>query len=558
MEGNYNKNSKILTLNTINDHVDRSPIHICCVVDVSGSMGIEATIIDETNNKESTGLSVLNLVLYAVRTVIKSLKDGDMVSVVAFSSNSRIVLNPTDVSEWETIDNNLKTMNPMSMTNLWSGLKYGIDITNNVDMRSTIFLFTDGIPNIDPPRGYGYELNKIDYKCTIHTFGFGYSINTEVLTLISKMGHGSFNFIPDAGMVGTVFIHAISNVLAQYAQNIMVNGKNIGTLRYGQPRHIYFETIIDDKIEYTDNNMASKTIDIQENDSFVMINDRFILIECIQKLLGINNDKINIINKCIEDITNNEYINDLDKEIRLAINNENFERWGMYYLQSLLNAHEQEYCNNFRDPGIQGYGIGILFNAERSNAENMFNNLPLPTPTFNRNSSFSLNNMTNTFLNSNSGCFSGDSIIHTDKGATTVNRLRVGDTLINKTVVKYIVIGPEVDMIRFNGFDITHWHPIMHEDDWVFPVSINEPNMKIVKRKSYNIVLGTKGDTLIMGTNKVSVAPLGHNIKGNVIGHEYLGTQRVVDDLAKLDKGSGIIDIIRFTRDPNTYLINGV
>jgi hypothetical protein len=39
---------------------------------------------------------------------------------------------------------------------------------------------------------------------TIHTFGFGYSIRSGLLQSIAEVGAGSYSFIPDAGMIGTV------------------------------------------------------------------------------------------------------------------------------------------------------------------------------------------------------------------------------------------------------------------------------------------------------------------------------------------------------------------
>lgn len=39
----------------------------------------------------------------------------------------------------------------------------------------------------------------------IHTFGYGNSLDVNTLRTISKFGSGYFNYISDAGMVGTVF-----------------------------------------------------------------------------------------------------------------------------------------------------------------------------------------------------------------------------------------------------------------------------------------------------------------------------------------------------------------
>ena len=58
----------------------RPPIDICCVIDVSGSMGTEAPIpADPTTGApaESTGLSVLDVVKHALRTIIATMQKGE-------------------------------------------------------------------------------------------------------------------------------------------------------------------------------------------------------------------------------------------------------------------------------------------------------------------------------------------------------------------------------------------------------------------------------------------------------------------------------------------------
>lgn len=84
-------------------------------------------------------------------------------------------------------------------------------------------LLTDGIPQINPERGYLTELR--DYKDTfpnfnfqINTFGFGYSLLSDLLVDIAQECNGTFSFIPDGLIVGTNFVSVLSNVLSTYSQ----------------------------------------------------------------------------------------------------------------------------------------------------------------------------------------------------------------------------------------------------------------------------------------------------------------------------------------------------
>lgn len=57
------------------------------------------------------------------------------------------------------------------------------------------------------------------FPATIHTFGFGYQLRSGLLKSIAEIGNGNYAFIPDAGMLGTVFVHAVANLQATYATN---------------------------------------------------------------------------------------------------------------------------------------------------------------------------------------------------------------------------------------------------------------------------------------------------------------------------------------------------
>ena len=65
-----------------------------------------------------------------------------------------------------------------------------------------------------------FDTRKI--PCRIFTFGFGYELDSEMLSEISNAGSGAYNFIPTAAMVGTVFVNAISNIRTTFATNAKI------------------------------------------------------------------------------------------------------------------------------------------------------------------------------------------------------------------------------------------------------------------------------------------------------------------------------------------------
>jgi hypothetical protein len=75
----------------------RSPCDICCVVDTSGSMSDPAEIQNDKN--EQYGLSQLDLVKHALKTIIHSLQIQDRLSIVSFSDNAKILFQLTTMHD---------------------------------------------------------------------------------------------------------------------------------------------------------------------------------------------------------------------------------------------------------------------------------------------------------------------------------------------------------------------------------------------------------------------------------------------------------------------------
>lgn len=64
--------------------------------------------------------------------------------------------------------------------------------------------------------------------CTISTFGFGYDLDSALLSQLAIDGSGSYSFIPDAGFVGTVFVNAMANILVTMAKDVTLKLKPMG------------------------------------------------------------------------------------------------------------------------------------------------------------------------------------------------------------------------------------------------------------------------------------------------------------------------------------------
>lgn len=88
------------------DGLDRAHCDIVLVIDVSGSMSAPAPLPDvaDQSEKEAGGLSILDLTKHAARTILETMKDGDRLGIVTFSTDATVrsspfllgLLSPTD------------------------------------------------------------------------------------------------------------------------------------------------------------------------------------------------------------------------------------------------------------------------------------------------------------------------------------------------------------------------------------------------------------------------------------------------------------------------------
>ncbi|RSL91702.1 hypothetical protein CDV31_015414 [Fusarium ambrosium] len=198
------------------------PCDIVLVIDVSGSMAGAAPVPGEETN-ESTGLSILDLTKHAARTIIETMNEGDRLGIVTFASKAKVVqplLSMTSENK-ERSRENVTSMRPIDATNLWHGMLEGIKLFKNVKSSNVpaIMVLTDGMPNhMNPAAGFVPKLRAMgQLPASIHTFGFGYHLRSGLLKSIAEIGGGNYAFIPDAGMIGTVFVHAVANLQSTFA-----------------------------------------------------------------------------------------------------------------------------------------------------------------------------------------------------------------------------------------------------------------------------------------------------------------------------------------------------
>jgi len=476
----------VMTTITSPEDVERVASDIVCVIDVSGSMGDRATTV----GLEDSQLSLLDITKHAVKTIINTLQDGDRLAIVSFSDGATLVCDLTLMNEAgrRRVTTLVESLDSGGSTNLWDGLVKGLNVLKGRDAitvggipgtvrNGAVMLLTDGQPSIEPPRGHlpmlrrWRDQNDGRFPGIISTFGFGYNLDSRLLADIANEGGGMYAFIPDAGFVGTAFVHALANTLTTVSSDVTLkleienvaqqslmgfpSGNNsaaswgfnvkIGSLRAGQPLHFIVKSDISSSLPI---DACSGTLDYRPSNSVAMLSTsidgpreagtpseepevmaqafRLEFVLHVTAACAAGEDVLKSNGSLEQDATFNEcqarlqrlssemklwletetqsagvttataveeegpqapaqvrvaaLLADLDGQVKEALGKPAyFSKWGRHYLPSLVRAHQLQACNNFKDPGLQFYG-GRLFRSIRDKADDIFSEMPAPTP----------------------------------------------------------------------------------------------------------------------------------------------------------------------------------
>eukprot|EP01064_Diplonema_japonicum_P003441 TRINITY_DN1221_c0_g1_i1.p1 TRINITY_DN1221_c0_g1~~TRINITY_DN1221_c0_g1_i1.p1 ORF type:complete len:728 (+),score=189.69 TRINITY_DN1221_c0_g1_i1:64-2184(+) len=612
----------------------RLPAHIVAVIDVSGSMGSGVSVVNDQGNKESHGLSQLDVVKHSINTIVQCLDDGDHLSIVSYSSTATTVLNAVCMnSKGKTRAKKcLDDLSPGGQTNLWDGLFRGMEtIRNNkspVIRNENIMLFTDGMPNIIPPRGHVPMLRKyIDefgLVASINTFGFGYSLDSALLHELAVEGMGTYGFIPDSSLVGTVFVNAVSHQLAKCYRDVILNieesgaklaarpiqgeykhtkttwgvSVRLGDLIYGQPKDVIicFDTSLDE-VQIPDEKClsginlangvkrdAASSTETHDMVSLETHNLRTVFVDTVRhavalglkgKLAEATNgvEKLSLLIK-ESSVASMAQVADLktdaNGQVMEGLGLKHFDKWGRHFLPSLMMAHLHQCCNNFKDPGVQHYG-GKLFGKLRDKADDIFVSLPPPKPSAPTRCGYGAASggaarpaqpvKMAKYYNRGGGCVGGSCMVKTAEGFRRADTVKRGDVVVTVEgdaevlcVVRVKPSGGKIEMVRLEGgLQITPYHPIVKDGQWVFPCNVAEGTMQKAEYV-YDFVLSTGHTVEVAGVTCVTLA---HEFTEPVVAHPYFGSSRVLKDMQDISSWhDGLITLepSSFIRDPSGFV----
>jgi len=592
---------------------DFASAHICCVIDISASMAAEAICHDPCGLERHTGLSILDVVKYAAEVIAQSLSRHDFLSIVTYSNDAKVVLRPTQMTTHgkKIVSKQLATIKAEFRTNLWAGIKQALKMCAEVsensqkDSISNIFVLTDGLPNMDPPLGYDRaiksELERSPLFGSLSTFGFGSDLDSPLLARLAKLGRGTFSFIPESGMVGTVFINALANARCAFGVNPMLkikggssstNGElyctttsdstciHLTPLRYdtsldivlpndmvGEKEwlmlHLDIELIFE-VVGGREVHVAVKAATSQTPEQHVDVfnSTRMSLVQTIPKVtrsktysssikdsfqLSSDAENLRAVNIPLDDLCK-----DIEDQATMAISREDYyERWGRHYLLSLRDAHLNQICNNFKDPGVQVYGGGEKFKKLQEDLNDIFDSIKPPKPKRKRGepkTSTRRASMAAQFNNPDAICVHGDTLlqVRVDGAVQSVpiSQVKRGDSVLTESgafVKVDCIVQTSTDdsqsfsLVRLGELLVTPYHPVNVGSTWRFPIDcLNAEIIDTDATSVYNLVLDDRSQGVLMGG--ICCSTLGHGLTDNdTIRHEYFGTEKVIRDLQQIE-----------------------
>jgi Ca-activated chloride channel family protein len=200
---------------------DRTPANVAFVLDKSGSMtgqkmeqAIEATIM-----------------------AIDHLSKGDVVSVIVYDNEARVLIPATEVTDKESIRKTIRSLVAGGGTALHAGVVQGAsELREFLDPQrvNRVILLSDGQANQGPSSAHelgdlGAALIKEGMSVT--TIGLGLGYNEDLMTQLALRSDGNHHFVEDVDGLAMIFNQEFGDVLSVVAQDVKVKIECEGGVR---------------------------------------------------------------------------------------------------------------------------------------------------------------------------------------------------------------------------------------------------------------------------------------------------------------------------------------
>lgn len=200
------------------------PLHLCVVVDVSGSM------------REAYKLDTVKVTL---TEMVKMLKGSDRLSLVSFTDMGAVPLNSVPVVDnTPAIEASIASLTPMGNTNMEAGVKLFSTLTSTPD---AVFLLTDGIINAGET-SCTKLMEYIPAHLPVFTVGYGSDHNQILLQKMALRSNGMYSVaaavldVPD--IVGAV-LGSLRTMVVRRSELVVPDGWTVMEINHAGSSRVY-------------------------------------------------------------------------------------------------------------------------------------------------------------------------------------------------------------------------------------------------------------------------------------------------------------------------------
>lgn len=245
--------SQIIGLKKENKTEKRKPLNIAFVFDISGSMGMVVSKknnvtqnplemlrgfgqngITYSNGFYENGLTKLDLVKQAALVALSGLDEKDIVSIVVFGSEAKVLIKGVSGDQQDILSNIIKGIRTNGNTALFDGWSTGATcVAENMKdgYINRVMLLTDGEANVGltiPDEICSKVRALSDNDVTTSTFGVGNSYNEDLLQAMSESGDANYYYIKDENDFESMFNHEFGGLVNLVGRKVLLSLKYTG------------------------------------------------------------------------------------------------------------------------------------------------------------------------------------------------------------------------------------------------------------------------------------------------------------------------------------------
>jgi Ca-activated chloride channel homolog len=185
------------------------PVHVCFVLDKSGSM--EAPL--------GGAVSKIDMVKAAVQRSVAELPAAATVSVVVFDAQTRLLVPPTPISKWGDVSANVDALAADGGTMMDTGLEEGIRLLQG-SQNAYLILLTDGLTNVSTGASPEARWNQLAARIrhahiALTTVALGQEADRALLNKLAWNTRGASYDCQSADQVPRIFIKEAQTIKQQ-------------------------------------------------------------------------------------------------------------------------------------------------------------------------------------------------------------------------------------------------------------------------------------------------------------------------------------------------------